>query len=384
MNLTITNQTCEDIVFNGHYLEKLYFNEHLVWEKQHSPVNPYATEYFTTTSLVNNNTIVLVVPNGLTSSNLEYIEWSKDKTSWNRTVIDSTEQAIEIVANANENIYWRGVGSCMATSGSLYSYFKGEYSFDVSGNIMSLLYGSNFVGQTTLSNAYCFAKLFSPPPAVLSHNTVVNADNLVLPATTAQAWCYVGMFYGCTSLVTAPELPATTLANGCYSNMFYGCTSLTTAPELPATTLAKYCYNSMFNGCTSLTTAPDLLATTLANYCYFEMFQGCTSLNTAPDLLATSLADSCCAHMFQGCTSLTTTPVLLATTLATSCYFEMFRECTSLNKVTCLATDISAGSCITNWLYHVSSTGTFIKDSSMSSWPSGTGIPSGWTVQNYS
>lgn len=34
--------------------------------------------------------------------------------------------------------------------------------------------------------------------------------------------------------------------------MFYGCTSLTTAPALPATTLANHCYDYMFVGCTSL------------------------------------------------------------------------------------------------------------------------------------
>ena len=34
------------------------------------------------------------------------------------------------------------------------------------------------------------------------------------------------MFYGCTSLTTAPELPATTLADSCYGYMFYDCTSL--------------------------------------------------------------------------------------------------------------------------------------------------------------
>ena len=60
------------------------------------------------------------------------------------------------------------------------------------------------------------------------------------------------MFYGCTSLTTAPELPATTLLNGCYRFMFQGCTSLTTAPELPATTLAQSCYSSMFKYCTGL------------------------------------------------------------------------------------------------------------------------------------
>ena len=34
------------------------------------------------------------------------------------------------------------------------------------------------------------------------------------------------MFYGCTSLTTAPELPAKTLDVNCYYYMFYGCTSL--------------------------------------------------------------------------------------------------------------------------------------------------------------
>ncbi len=87
------------------------------------------------------------------------------------------------------------------------------------------------------------------------------------------------MFYGCTSLTTAPELPATTLTDSGYKGMFYGCTSLTTAPELPATTLAYGCYENMFYGCTSLTTAPELPATTLETFCYKRMFYGCSKLN---------------------------------------------------------------------------------------------------------
>ena len=113
-----------------------------------------------------------------------------------------------------------------------------------------------------------------------------------------------GLFNGCTSLTTAPELPATTLANYCYNSMFAGCTSLTTAPELPATTLARNCYSYMFNGCTSLTTAPELPATTLANNCYQLMFRECTSLTTAPELPATTLANNCYNSMFYGCSAL--------------------------------------------------------------------------------
>jgi hypothetical protein len=140
------------------------------------------------------------------------------------------------------------------------------------------------------------------------------------------------MFYGCTSLTTAPSLPATTLSKSCYYAMFYGCTSLTTAPELPATTLATYCYDRMFYGCTSLTTAPELPATKLANYCYRNMFNSCRKLN----------------------------------------YIKM------------LATDISAINCLYGWVSGVAPAGTFIKHPDMTSLPAGNnGIPSGWTVVDY-
>ena len=95
---------------------------------------------------------------------------------------------------------------------------------------------------------------------------------------TLARYCYASMFYGCTSLTTAPSLPATTLAGYCYSSMFRSCTSLTIAPALPATTLVQSCYSNMFYGCTGLTTAPSLPATTLAASCYTFMFSRCTKI----------------------------------------------------------------------------------------------------------
>ena len=140
------------------------------------------------------------------------------------------------------------------------AHIDSSANINVSGNIMSLLYGDNFKDKTTFSNGsnYVFVLLF------VNNTHLINAENLILPATTLADGCYGSMFYGCTSLTTAPKLPATTLADYCYINMFGGCTSLTTAPELPATTLADSCYFQMFQACTSLTTAPELPATTLA------------------------------------------------------------------------------------------------------------------------
>lgn len=106
---------------------------------------------------------------------------------------------------------------------------------------------------------------------------------------------FKNLFSGSTGLISAEHLalPAETLAQGCYATMFYGCTSLTTAPELPATTLVVDCYGDMFNGCTSLTAAPALPAATLAANCYYGMFYGCTSLNYVK-MLATDVSPIDC------------------------------------------------------------------------------------------
>ncbi len=234
--------------------------------------------------------------------------------------------------------------------GCFESFKVSDGTYNVEGNIMSVE-TKNYESATTVSE-YAFRNFFS------GHTNLISAENLVLPSTTLSNSCYAGLFKGCTSLTTAPELPATTLATSCYSGMFYGCTSLTTAPELPAKAMTLGCYSSMFEGCTSLTTAPELPATNLAIDCYGSMFRGCTSLTTAPELLATTLEDN-------------------------YCYYQMFYGCTSLNYIKCLATIILDDDCLNDWVKGVASSGTFVKASSMNNWSTGaSGIPSGWTVSN--
>ena len=258
-----------------------------------------------------------------------------------------------------------------------HGYFTSTGQFNVSGNIMSLIYADDFKNKTTLSssNDSAFSCLF------YNAKKLISAEHLVLPATTLVNYCYNSLFQNCSSLTTAPELPATTLAYQCYSYMFADCKSLTTAPELPATTLANVCYAYMFAGCTSLTTAPELPATTLANDCYYDMFQNCTSLTTAPELPATTLAGGCYRSMFWNCSSLTTAPELPATTLVNYCYYSMFWRCSSLNYIKMLATDISATECLAGWVNGVDSSGTFVKAASTTLPTGENGIPNGWTVE---
>ena len=263
----------------------------------------YATEYLTFNITSNGN---INVPTGTTYS-INGAEWENTGTT--------------LTVNSGETIRFKGNNSVYNNN----TFNGSTASFEVEGNIMSLIYGDDFKNKLTISSDNVFYGLFSNCTGLTS------AENLILPATTLTLNSYNSMFYGCTSLTTAPELPATTLASTCYSHMFERCTSLTTAPALPATTLVNYCYYYMFLGCTSLTTAPELPATTLPKYCYQNMFYNCTSLN----------------------------------------------------YIKCLATNISASDCTSFWVKGVSSTGTFVKNPNMTSWPTGvSGIPNNWTVQD--
>lgn len=249
--------------------------------------------------------------------------------SMNRgTTWTSFSASVTVNVSAGTEIMWKASGITAGTSSGNYGcgLFSSTTYFEVYGNVMSLYDGDNFQTSTEFTSGYYFYSLFQ------SCTYLTSAENLILPATKVFNYTYYRMFLGCTSLTTAPKkIEATTLNTYCFGYMFQSCISLTAAPELPATTLANYCYDYMFDGCTQLTTAPVLPAATLKQYCYRYMF----------------------------------------------------RNCSKLNYIKCLATSISATRCLYNWVSGVASSGTFVKKTSMSSWPTSTsGIPSGWTTQN--
>ena len=216
-------------------------------------------------------------------------QYSRDGVSWSDGTSSTT-----ITFNTGERVYFRATGLTASSSSGIGKFTISTGTAKIGGNLMSMLYGEDYRGKTTIEQPYAFQSLFQ------GCSRLKSAKRLALPATTLVTYCYSSMFRGCTSLVNAPALPATTLTNYCYSGMFYGCTSLVNAPELPATTLAERCYSNMFYGCTSLVNAPALPATTLSGYCYEYMFWGCTSLVNAPALPATTLVTYCYSSMFRG------------------------------------------------------------------------------------
>ena len=415
----------EKIYKCGDSLSKIYKCGEVVWSKEIDYTGmPFTLEAKSAGTITFTNTAGTA-----TACTLQYQlndgEWLPIFSSLNVEPGDK----VRVKSTINNKRYYAGVYFNAPS-------FRGTALYEAYGNIMSLLDKDNFMNMTDLTtvidNGSAFERLFYQSDALVDAKNLIlpatklstacydwlfhEAHNLVhppkLPATAMTYACYNTMFYGCSSLVEAPELPATTLAQNCYNAMFYDCTSLAAAPELPATALTVGCYNSMFYGCSSLVEAPELPATALSNNCYYMMFIGCTNLTATPELPATTLAESCYTSMFADCKAITAAPELPATTLAGACYMNMFQGCSSLTEpallpaltlvegcysgifygcpidhIICLATDISAPRCTSMWLYSLDR-GTFYKNPQMNDWAKTTlggtsGVPYFWDIVDY-
>lgn len=265
------------------------------------------------------------------------IEYSFDKSTWNSVYINTTNTkniticTIPVGGKAyfrsnNNRIDYKAYNS----SGYInFNYFvlkspKLTPQFVISGNIMSLTHGDNFIGVKNTA-PYEFIALF------YSCDAIYDASNLILPATSLGKYAYAYMFSYCTNLITAPTLPATNLDYACYCGMFYSAENLkNTQSILPSLDLKQYCYKDMFMQCYELEKAPILPALKLQLYCYQSMFQNSLKIN----------------------------------------------------YIKAMFTTYPSGTYTTNWVNGVASTGTFVKNSAATWDVTGTyGIPSGWTVE---
>lgn len=203
----------------------------------------YADEgYFCLTNVGNSvGTVKIDNPSGSSGGAQPNCEYSTDGVTWN----SYTTRGIEINVDPNSNIYWRYAGSGGTLGDSNVFYF--DFDCYASGNLMSLYEKTNFASYTGNWDA---SRLFE------NQTHLLRADfNLGAQTTIPQRGLY-GIFHGCTSLTTAPDL----------SNI---------------TTLENYAMGNMFTGCASLTTSPHLENITTAGYgSLFYTFQGCSLLNT--------------------------------------------------------------------------------------------------------
>ncbi len=298
-------------------------------------------------------TFTFTIASGIATSQLSYAEYSIDGGSnWIRTDnVNSTAITITTpTIHVGERVLWRASGDRTGNGSSSMSNFSSTGNFDLSGNIMSLLYVDDFSDNSEFSggrNTQVFYGLFKDCVKLK------DAHALLLPATILKMGCYLHLFEGCTGLVDASfNLPADLVygvhaGDGAYQYMFAGCSSLIYPPTIEATSTSSYGLINMFQNCTSLVNAPQLHLTEIPDFGCASMFEGCTSLKSVSKIPIVSVSTYGCRYMFQNCTSLKSVPkdMLPATTLANYCYEHMFNGCSSLVEAPSLPATIIYPGC---------------------------------------
>lgn len=245
-----------------------------------TPPGPDYTEPFYIQDLSGGeNTITIAPRNSVAPVITPY--YSFDKVNWVSMGATSLWNPIKVIIPANGKVYFRCKTEAWADvdgDPSYSSIYGNEISasgdIKVGGNIMSLLYGEDFTGDEVTFPSY----------------------GTYTPGSYPMPYQFGYLFGGSIYLIDASELllPATNLVQNCYWRMFRGCKSLINAPTLlPASVLVKNCYRQMFTECTSLTTTPIISATIMGEGCCQRMFYGCSKINRI-ECRATDISASDC------------------------------------------------------------------------------------------
>ena len=303
-----------------------------------SEEHDYSKDYFTIESLEDKNAITFVITS-TTTGNLGY--YSTDNgTTW--TQIESGSGAKTIATlNSGDTVLIKatsqtsGQQAKWATDYNKNSYFNATKTYKIYGNAMSLLTGDDFETATTITQECALCGLFFGGN---NSTKLLDASNLVLPATSLTKSSYNGMFRGCKALQHGPKL-------------------------LPALVVPQDGYSSMFESGTSLVEAPEIMATTVS---------GNTALNRM----------FCMARSGVVTAAMTKGPVLRVTNPSAypNTYQQLFAGNGNITEVTMLAEGTNLS--FANWLANVPAVGVIKKLSTTTLTSGASGVPSGWTTEN--
>lgn len=219
--------------------------------------------------------------------NYDGIQYSRDYgETWTDYTAQFTLNADEVACIKGSRSNYKNAGTDEWETPSNKPIFEANKKCYISGNIMSLVADAEHLSESAFQGAFSKG----------SNNQVtyidINPDfPLILPVKTLANKCYMQMFRNCTSLQCAPQFRVEGTAYRCCYNMFRQCTNLTdiSGIELPAMELSQDCYRELFRSCEKITTSPDLPALDLELGCYQQMFSDCKKLGYIKCLTKTNV-----------------------------------------------------------------------------------------------
>lgn len=180
------------------------------------------------------------------STTYRTIQYRKNGGSW--TSITSSQAGANISVVTGDVLEFKGDNTTYSDGNRRFGMFgdgKTTAQFKAKGNIMSLINSTDFENLKSFTGNYTFRAMFN------RCSTMMDASELILPATGLTTGNYRFMFQLCTSITTAPKLPATTLTSECYQGMFMGCSSLKKIECLATSITASNCTYQWVSGVSS-------------------------------------------------------------------------------------------------------------------------------------
>lgn len=217
-----------------------------------APVDKYTPFFVHAPS--NSTAYFYIVKNNSNAPTLS-IETSTDGTNWS-TLGETSTTSLNFLLNKGERRYIR----CKTNAwGNYVSYtdvcntIHSDEPYTVGGNIMSLLYGSDFTGEETafpVSREYVFYGLFAPLQGSYQtpNNQLTDASQLLLPVKNVTRYSYARMFYSNPILTSSPVIMAETIGERGCMTMFYNCSSLNQVTCMATDVTANYATLNWVNG----------------------------------------------------------------------------------------------------------------------------------------
>lgn len=240
-------EDASNIYLGSSAASKVMLGDTQVW-----PVGPkdYSREYLTITPRSSGN-FLIALPQDLSTSIVESVSYNVNGTGWTTITNDGTRKYVTVNVAAGDVIRVKGIspsrtihpgnnydiylpyGTRHTTDGGLNLSCQ-NVQYDISGNIMSLIYGDSFIGKTNVSSN-AFTGLFAKwdRGSWAANSCPVDASNLILPSITSssstKSYIFAYMFSQCSTLVSGPTINCnfTSYAQHGYYYMFYNCSSLT-------------------------------------------------------------------------------------------------------------------------------------------------------------
>ena len=253
MNLTIDSNV-QNIIFNGNDVQKLVFNGVEVWSKVAEIYENYGYKYLTF-EFITSGTWGF---HKKSSATTRYIYYRKNSGSW--TLINSSSSSY-INVNSGDIIEVYGNNSAYTNQTTGYNnYFDGTSSFNLYGNIRSLIDGVDFMNKAAGNLAeFGLTAMFYNSGRTCN---VVDASNLIYDFSAYGANSLAYSFYSNTNITNGPIIIGTASGSNCMDSMFYGCTNLVVGPKLFSLTLGSGAYKYMFYNCSKLNYVEAYFTTT--------------------------------------------------------------------------------------------------------------------------